>query len=155
MTHEQLTLFEMETTRKNIDDGLECINCGVVQPVENYVSVYVKGNKTGEIKRTCRSCKKGHMRVLTKLRQENAYPDEDYKCPICERDMAEVGRLGQPRLQMWVLDHCHDTETFRGWICGNCNTGIGGLKDNIDRVSNALKYLKKHKDSLRMQEELS
>tara|TARA_R100000995_G_C3467418_1_gene116466 strand:- start:277 stop:723 length:447 start_codon:yes stop_codon:yes gene_type:complete len=143
MTHEQLTLFELEVTQKNFDDGLECLHCGIVQPIENYQAVF-----SGEIKRTCKSCQSGHKKIIYKLRQENAYPDKDYKCPICERDMDEIGKLGQSRLQSWVLDHCHDTDTFRGWICGNCNTGIGGLKDSMDRVSNALKYLKKHKDSL-------
>lgn len=148
MTAEQLKLFEVEFTQKNIDDGLECISCGLVQPIENYKSVYVKGNKRGEIKRTCKSCTRGHQFLIQQLRLENPYPDKDYTCPICERDIAQVGRLGQPRMQMWVLDHCHDTETFRGWLCSNCNTGLGGLKDNINRVTNALKYLKKHKESL-------
>ena len=148
MTAEQLSLFKMELTQKSIDDGLECRSCGIVQPVQNYKSVYVKGNKKGEIKRTCLSCRRGHKILIDQLRLENTYPDKDYTCPICERNIVEVGRLGQPMLQKWVLDHCHTTETFRGWLCSNCNTGIGGLKDNIKRVTNALKYLKKHKESL-------
>ncbi len=78
----------------------------------------------------------------------NVYPSEDYSCPICERKLKEVSKKGQKHLKSWVLDHCHDTETFRGWICGNCNTGLGALKDDIVRVSNALKYLKKHRESL-------
>jgi len=148
MTAEQLKLFEMELTQKHIDDGLECIRCGIVQPIENYKSVYVKGNKKGEIKRTCKSCLRGHQFLVNQLRLENPYPSKDYKCPICERDITQIGRLGQPRMQTWVLDHCHNSETFRGYLCSNCNTGLGGLKDSVERVTNALKYLKKHKESL-------
>tara|TARA_R100000742_G_C4197644_1_gene27738 strand:+ start:28 stop:483 length:456 start_codon:yes stop_codon:yes gene_type:complete len=149
MAQEQLSLFDIEITQKHIDDGLECIKCSIVQPIENFKSIWVKGNKKGEIKRTCKSCTRGQRRLINQLKLENLYPDESYTCPICERDIGEVGRLGQPMMQRWVLDHCHQTETFRGWLCGNCNTGLGGLKDNIKRVSNALKYLKKHEESLK------
>jgi len=30
-----------------------------------------------------------------------------------------------------VLDHCHDTDTFRGYICKHCNDGLGGFKDDL------------------------
>ena len=38
-------------------------------------------------------------------------------------------------------DHDHETKEHRGWICGNCNTGIGKLGDNISGVQKALDYL--------------
>lgn len=41
------------------------------------------------------------------------------------------------------LDHCHDTGKFRGWICDNCNLGIGRLNDNLDGVKKAVAYLEK------------
>ena len=40
-----------------------------------------------------------------------------------------------------VLDHCHDTESFRGWICYACNQGIGKLGDNLEGVVKAALYL--------------
>ena len=83
-----------------------------------------------------------------KLKKENAYPDESYSCPICQRTLKEISRKGQKKLQSWVLDHCHHTETFRGWICGNCNTGLGAFKDSIDRVRNAVSYLQKHEEKI-------
>lgn len=39
------------------------------------------------------------------------------------------------------LDHDHNTGAFRGWLCSNCNTGIGLLGDKWDSVFNALAYL--------------
>lgn len=121
-------------------EAITCIKCDITQPIHNY-----KVLASGEIKRTCKSCKSGHDKVLYKLRKENAYPDEDYCCPICRRDIEEIGKYGQPRLQTWVLDHCHDSDTFRGWVCGNCNTGLGGFKDNPNNVSRAYEYLIKHR----------
>jgi len=40
------------------------------------------------------------------------------------------------------LDHCHETNTFRGWLCYNCNVGLGKLKDSIEMLERGIKYLK-------------
>jgi hypothetical protein len=121
-------------------DEVECIKCGIHQDISNFNVM-----PSGEIKRTCRSCKAGHRAVINKLRAENKYPDEDYSCPICTRTIQEIGRHGQKSMQSWVLDHCHETETFRGWICKPCNTGIGQLQDNPDNAHRAFEYLVKHR----------
>lgn len=39
------------------------------------------------------------------------------------------------------LDHCHKTGKFRGWLCVNCNTGIGKLGDSIEGLLTAIAYL--------------
>ncbi len=39
-------------------------------------------------------------------------------------------------------DHCHKTNRFRGWICGNCNRGLGLFKDNLQLIRLAYRYLK-------------
>ena len=40
-----------------------------------------------------------------------------------------------------VLDSCHKTNEFRGWICEACNTGIGKLGDDFTGVWLAAMYL--------------
>ena len=40
-----------------------------------------------------------------------------------------------------ILDHCHKTDEFRGWLCFMCNTGIGKLGDCSTGVKKALAYL--------------
>lgn len=121
-------------------DAVMCNVCDTVQPVANFNVL-----ATGEIKRKCRSCKSGQQKVVRKLKKENEYPDKDYCCPICERNMDEIGKYGQPILSTWVLDHCHDTDTFRGWLCSNCNTGLGGFKDDYSKISRAYDYLIRHR----------
>jgi hypothetical protein len=121
MEKNQPTLFELEVLTKYVKDGIECNSCGITQPIENF------GRYHAEIKRTCRSCKRNQRRTIYDLRKKNAYPDESYTCPICQRNLKEISKKGQKHLQSWVLDHCHHTETFRGWICGNCNTGLGAF----------------------------
>ena len=124
-------------------DVVTCKVCEITQPVHNF-----EITATGEIKRKCKSCKNGQMKVLRKLRKENPYPNKDYHCPVCKRHMDEVNKYKQPMLKSWVLDHCHLTDTFRGWICQNCNAGLGGFRDNSQTVLSAHKYLEDHYNKL-------
>lgn len=45
------------------------------------------------------------------------------------------------------VDHNHVTGKVRGMLCGNCNRGIGCLKDNITFLNNAIEYLRRHSNS--------
>lgn len=40
-----------------------------------------------------------------------------------------------------VYDHDHLTGKFRGYICHNCNVGLGMFKDDVDVLRLAIKYL--------------
>jgi hypothetical protein len=137
----QLELFELAV--QHYKDGLECNNCGVVQPVENFQHM-----ESGEIKRKCRSCARNQADLIKHLKKIHPYPDDDYCCPICNRTIDQIGRKGQKKLQNWVLDHCHDTETFRGWLCHHCNTGLGAFNDNVNRIRNAVEYLQRHEEMI-------
>jgi hypothetical protein len=44
-----------------------------------------------------------------------------------------------------ALDHDHETNVFRGWLCANCNVGIGKLGDNIAGVLRAISYINRSK----------
>ena len=143
---EQLKLFEFDEDEQVYDDGLECNKCGVCQPYSNFTSIiYASG--VIEYKRICKSCIKGHSAIIKTLKSQNAYPDKDYCCPICNRDITILGRKKQKKLKSWVLDHCHDTNTFRGWLCHHCNTGLGSFNDSLERLEEAVKYIKKHKET--------
>ena len=135
----QLDLFDYASPTE-YQDGLECNNCGVVQPVDNFQHM-----ASGEIKRKCRTCARDQSRLVKHLKKLNPYPSDDYCCPICNRDINEIGRKGEKMLQSWVLDHCHDTETFRGWVCFHCNTGLGAFADDSSKVKSAYEYLISHK----------
>jgi Recombination endonuclease VII len=40
-----------------------------------------------------------------------------------------------------ALDHDHTTGKFRGWLCSECNFGIGKLGDSLDGLERARLYL--------------
>ena len=46
-----------------------------------------------------------------------------------------------PGKQPLNLDHDHETGKFRGWLCVNCNTGLGKFGDNIAGLEKAIEYL--------------
>ena len=131
-----------------VKDTLVCIKCNTQQPIDQFSAMNYASDKPTEIKRTCRTCMRNQSNLVKKLKQQHPYPADDYKCPICDRDIEEIGKYNQPRLQNWVLDHCHDTGTFRGWLCHHCNVGLGGFKDSLTRLKKAVIYMTRHKESL-------
>lgn len=137
MTQGELFTF----SKQEVTDGLVCNNCGELQPLDQFTHM-----QSGEIKRKCRTCARNQSRLVKQLKKENTYPDEHYACPICQRKMDDIASKGQMRLTTWVLYHCHDTETFRGWLCHHCNTALGAFKDSLDRVRRAVLYLENHKE---------
>lgn len=55
-------------------------------------------------------------------------------CECCGR---ERGRIALR------FDHDHQTGAFRGWLCNQCNTGIGGIGDTVEALERAIAYLKR------------
>jgi len=142
-------LFDLEIVQEINEDGYVCIKCDIRQPLSNFQQMSYKNTENAEVKRTCKSCSSGHRRVIADLRKKNIYPqDKDYACPICIRKIDDVNKYNQKLLGTWVLDHCHDTDTFRGYICKHCNDGLGGFRDDLTTIKNAVKYMERHEEKL-------
>lgn len=60
-------------------------------------------------------------------------------CRICGRTLT-VYTGGRQDKSKTVTDHCHETGTVRGILCGNCNLGIGYLH-TPELLTSALTYL--------------
>jgi len=67
------------------------------------------------------------------------------KCAVCGREETRVNRRsGEPH--RLAVDHCHDTtdHTYvRGLLCSGCNTGLGMFGESVERLQQAIRYLKK------------
>jgi hypothetical protein len=133
-----------------LEEGYICIKCDIRQPLSNFHQMSYKNTENAEVKRTCKSCSAGHKKVIAALRKRHIYPQsKDYECPICERKMDEINKYNQKLLGTWVLDHCHVTNTFRGYICKRCNDGLGGFRDRVTTIDSAAKYMRRHEEKLK------
>lgn len=70
------------------------------------------------------------------------FTDQDNKCAICKKE--EIKKIRGEVVKL-MLDHDHATGKNRQLLCHLCNVGIGAFGDNIDLLSNAIEYLRKHK----------
>ena len=78
---------------------------------------------------TCHACHLKNKRQIRKLRTFHAPTSTN--CQLCGRGGRQL-----------VLDHCHESGDFRGFICSPCNRGLGLLGDDVDGLLQALLYLK-------------
>lgn len=104
----------------------KCRCCHIERQIEEFP--FFSTNKAGR-KNTCIYCARHLSNIRKKLKTQNPAPPPG-PCPICHQ-----------HTEVWILDHCHFTDTFRGYICNSCNLGIGRFNDDIDLLYSAINYL--------------
>src|SRR5260221_5785339 len=102
-----------------------CLWCGEEKPITDFPKHVLYKDK---LDTRCRACIKAHSKVTSYLKK--IAPPKPKVCECC-------GLV--PR--KWCLDHDHTTNTFRGWLCDKCTTGLGKLGDNIEGLKKGLEYL--------------
>lgn len=84
--------------------------------------------------------KNNRRKVTAYMRRYNGLPEptrpEPDRCECCGN---------QPIKRSLCLDHCHETNIFRGWLCDGCNVSIGRLGDSIEGLQLAMNYLMRAK----------
>lgn len=101
---------------------------------------------------TCKACVAAYMRdhraknreYVRAWERKNTYgPDADLdvlmarqgnRCGICRTD--------SPPGRGWCIDHDHETGKVRGVLCHFCNVGLGNFRDDPDRLTAAIEWLK-------------
>jgi len=66
---------------------------------------------------------------------ESLFEVQENRCLICNK---EGGAKGATKL---VVDHNHDSRKVRGLLCRQCNTALGGFKDDIGLLKKAVEYM--------------
>lgn len=67
-------------------------------------------------------------------------------CAICSQpETATDGRSG--RIKEYHVDHDHETGKVRGLLCTACNTAIGHMQEDVERLKAAIRYIEKWKPS--------
>lgn len=117
-----------------------CSECKRTLPL----SKFGKASGAKYLRYDCKDCGKKMTNARKKLRVLHPLVNpEDHHCPICNASAKQAfGQGGQNLKSSWVLDHDHETGKFRGYICHNCNRGLGLFANSIERMLKAIEYLK-------------
>ena len=130
--------FFVEHEDLGAGEGKVCSKCDQYLPLSAF-SFTSGGNY---LRAECRKCNQELTKVRQELRKKHEYPPEDHRCPVCNGNAEEVKGKGNTRNGPWVLDHCHETQRFRGWLCHKCNRALGGFDDSKEILQRAINYLK-------------
>ncbi|MFM1756434.1 MAG: hypothetical protein RL621_1388 [Bacteroidota bacterium] len=115
----------------------KCIKC--LRELDE--SCFSKSSGANFLRPECRECNNRLAKERKQLREKHGYPKDGYVCPICLRTEEQASGSGG-RASTWVVDHDHNKNTFRGFLCHSCNRALGLLKDDRKNLKRAIKYLK-------------
>jgi hypothetical protein len=73
---------------------------------------------------------------LEKEDYERILEDQDNKCKVCGKEFDSNGK----RTKLHI-DHCHGSDEVRGFLCNNCNIGLGYFCDDPKILQSAAEYL--------------
>jgi len=80
---------------------------------------------------------------ITPAEYQKLFKEQNGLCAICKHpEQAIDPRYNTPR--SLAVDHNHMTGLNRGLLCTACNTALGKMEDNIERLQAAITYLRKH-----------
>lgn len=94
--------------------------------------------------RKCAVCEKDKTAQWLKDNPKKAgqYSRKRQNLPAHTRPMPDACECcGRKQKRELSLDHCHVTGRFRGWLCAECNLGLGKLGDSIYGLMMAVNYL--------------
>jgi len=133
-----LNLLGIEPKTEEITKA--CGHCGVVKPLSQFPKHRAHHDSR------CFICKKIHAQEIKALKKDPLTPSKPNKCDCCGRPDVGGKMLGLRKQVGLCLDHSYDENGkpyFRGWLCIQCNSGIGYLGDTLEAVKRAITYLEK------------
>jgi len=115
-----------------------CNTCKESKPLTDY------GRAAGgnHVRPDCKDCSNRASNVRNALKKQHPYPNEDYCCPICNKNADALRYKTQPDRKVWCLDHDHAKDSFRGYICFRCNIAVGQVRDSSKIAYRLYEYLK-------------
>ena len=108
-------------------DMQECKECHKILPSTAFTTHTPRVDGAYSLQKICREC---HT-VINKEQNDvkKKAPPKPNRCACCHRE------------KILQIDHIHGSTTFRGWLCRNCNTGIGSLGDDLKGLLQGAIYL--------------
>ncbi|MCX4401548.1 endonuclease VII domain-containing protein [Streptomyces sp. NBC_01764] len=121
----------------DVDESARSATCSVCGPTSIRRRTTKTKHPAVEVRWRCRTAERARdwarqygLDVATVLEMLEG---QERGCAICGRDVAE----------RFYIDHCHASGAVRGILCSNCNTALGLLGDDVERMEAAIQYLKR------------
>jgi hypothetical protein len=116
-------------------DMHECKECHEIFPTTAFNTKSLRSDGAYYLEKKCRQC---HT-ILEKERREvrKIAPPKPDACDCCHKKNKKL-----------ELDHKHGTLIFKGWVCGDCNSGGGRLGDTLEGVLQHAVYLEKDRSKI-------
>ena len=137
---------------EEVSDTKMCYSCREVKHLDLFANRGHRKDGSRETKNICKVCQQHQTKVLNKVRKEIPKPNSDHKCGICGDDEEYIrgrgafqGLSSATAKTIWVLDHDHETETAREYICDYCNIMIGRSLDRPEVLEAGAAYLRRHR----------
>jgi Recombination endonuclease VII len=114
----------------------ECSNCGIV-PLKR------KHGGTSYLCRIAENRWRGKKNSKGFTGSEYAKLEKEKRAV----ELCEICGCG-PTKKGFHLDHDHVTGKFRGFLCHNCNIGLGMFLDDEENLLCAIEYLRRHRNKV-------
>ena len=116
-----------------------CAQCGdLLEPIEYTIFRFSKDGMKPYYSKWCRTCQNENKLILKEIKKNHIPPPSGTPCQCCGR----IDKL--------FADHDRYTKTLKGWVCRNCNAGVGMLGDSLEGVEKAVAYLQRWKSSTKL-----
>ena len=116
-------------------DMQECKKCHKILPLPAFTTHTLRGDGAWFLKKMCRECQ-----TVNEREKRGAMKNAPPKPERCQRCHKKIEKL--------QLDHIHGSTAFRGWLCIDCNSGMGKLGDDLPGVLQAAVYLENDKNKI-------
>ena len=112
----------------------ECKECKKLLPLSAFSTSGLRSDGAYFLKKLCREC---HTIVQKEHRgARKKAPPKPERCDRCHLK------------KKLVVDHRHGTTEVRGWLCHDCNVGVGNLGDTLEGVLQGAIYLENDTDKI-------
>lgn len=148
------------TVTTNLEDYEVCTKCHVAQPLDSFHARVRNGVERAD--GACKACITAQSRdyrnnrmpenVKAKVVVNRAYQKarKNYgEDGVTVRKRMDAGEpcdsCGEVRNVM-AIDHCHNSNKVRGLLCSNCNTALGLLNEDVERMKALIRYIESHQE---------
>lgn len=116
-----------------------CRTCGEEKPLADF---YRDLRKADGLEARCKSCCVQRSTEYTR-RRKFGVDGEEYAARLAAQGDACVVCLGASGAKRALaVDHDHETGEVRALLCGKCNTALGSLDEDVERMENLIHYVK-------------